>query len=62
MGFEHVVDLTTYHVDLRQHFAEFMAVKDEFIKEPYPTWTAIGVYELITPGTLLEIRVVGRHD
>jgi enamine deaminase RidA (YjgF/YER057c/UK114 family) len=59
---EQIVDLTTYHVDLRKHLAAFLIVKDEFIKEPYPTWTAVGVSELITPGTLLEIRIVAQRD
>jgi enamine deaminase RidA (YjgF/YER057c/UK114 family) len=62
VGFEHIVDLTTYHVDLRRHLADFVAVKDEFIKEPFPTWTAVGVSELITPGTLLELRIVAKRD
>ena len=59
---EQIVDLTTYHVDLRKHLAAFLIVKDEFIEEPYPTWTAVGVSELITPGTLLEIRIVAQRD
>lgn len=62
VGFEHIVDLTTYHVDLRKHLAEFVTVKDEFVKEPFPTWTAVGVSELITPGTLLEVRIVAKRD
>jgi enamine deaminase RidA (YjgF/YER057c/UK114 family) len=28
---------------------------------PYPAWTAIGVTELITDGTLLEIRVIAKR-
>ena len=59
---EQIVDLTTYHVDLSKHLASFVTVKDEFVKEPYPTWTAVGVSELITPGTLLEIRVIAKRD
>jgi enamine deaminase RidA (YjgF/YER057c/UK114 family) len=27
----------------------------------YPAWTAIGVTELITEGTLLEIRVIAKR-
>jgi enamine deaminase RidA (YjgF/YER057c/UK114 family) len=53
-----IVDLMTFHVGLRKHLKTFMKVKDEFIAAPYPTWTAIGVSELITEGTLLEIRIV----
>jgi len=62
LGFDQIVDLTTYHVDLRKHLATFVTVKDEFVKQPYPTWTAVGVSELITPGTLLEIRIVAQRD
>jgi enamine deaminase RidA (YjgF/YER057c/UK114 family) len=61
LDFGHILDLTTYHVDLRKHLKAFVTVKDEYVKEPYPTWTAVGVTELITPGTLLEIRVVAKR-
>jgi len=61
LGFEHVVDMTSYHVGLRRHLAAFVKVKDEFISEPYPAWTAIGVTELITEGTLVEIRAVAKR-
>ena len=47
--------MTTYHVGLRDHLDDFVKVKDEFIAEPYPAWSAIGVSELITAGTLVEI-------
>jgi enamine deaminase RidA (YjgF/YER057c/UK114 family) len=58
LGFENVVDMTTYHVELRKHLADFVRIKDEFVHEPYPTWTAVGISELITPGALVEIRVI----
>ena len=40
--------------------AAFMAVKDRYLREPYPAWTAIGVAELIVPGGLVELRAVAR--
>ena len=55
-----VVEMTTYHVGLQQHIRTFGAVKDRFIQEPYPAWTAIGITELALPGALVEIRVVAR--
>jgi enamine deaminase RidA (YjgF/YER057c/UK114 family) len=39
----------------------FIKVKDEFVGMPYPAWTAIGVTELITEGTLLEIRIIAKR-
>ncbi len=56
-GLEDVVDMTTYHVDISQHMATFMAVKDRYLFEPYPAWTAVGVSELVIPGGLMEISV-----
>ncbi len=53
-----VVEMTTYHVDLRKHLDAFIRVKDEFITAPYPAWSSIGTTELITEGTLVEIRVI----
>jgi len=53
-----VVELTSYHVDLRKHLATFRRIKDEFMVPPYPAWLCIGATELITPGTLVELRVI----
>jgi enamine deaminase RidA (YjgF/YER057c/UK114 family) len=35
-----VVDLTTFHIDLRGEMEEFTKVKDEYIPRNYPAWTA----------------------
>jgi enamine deaminase RidA (YjgF/YER057c/UK114 family) len=59
---DHIVDMTTYHVGLREHLDAFIKVKDEFVSEPYPAWTAIGVTELITKGTLIEIRIIAKRS
>ncbi len=56
VGFSDIVDMTTYHVGLRDHLAEFRSVKDEFISEPHPAWTAIGVSELASEGAVLKLR------
>ena len=57
LGFEDIVEITSYHVDLQQHIAAFMKVKDEFVGEPWPAWTAIGITALAIPGARVEIRV-----
>ncbi|MFC4458295.1 Rid family hydrolase [Pseudonocardia nematodicida] len=54
----HLVELTTYHVDLRQNMEKFIEVKAAFIQHPYPAWTALGVTELISPEALVEIRAI----
>jgi len=61
MTFANIVEMTTYHVDLKRHISAFARIKDEYIFAPYTAWTAIGVSELITEGTILEIRVIARR-
>jgi enamine deaminase RidA (YjgF/YER057c/UK114 family) len=61
LRFDDVVEMTTYHVDLRKYLKTFVRVKDEFVRMPYPAWTAIGITELITEGTLLEIRIIAKR-
>jgi enamine deaminase RidA (YjgF/YER057c/UK114 family) len=65
-----VVEMTTYHVfdsawqsfGKADHINAFRRIKDEFVRRPYPAWTAIGVADLIPPGGLVEIRVVARKQ
>jgi enamine deaminase RidA (YjgF/YER057c/UK114 family) len=61
LTFADVVELTTYHVGLHAHVETFGAVKDRFMSEPYPAWTAVGVSELAVPGALVEIQVTARR-
>jgi enamine deaminase RidA (YjgF/YER057c/UK114 family) len=58
LEYSNIIEFTSYHVGLQAHMGAFMQVKDEFVKEPYPAWTAIGITELAVPGALVEIRVV----
>ena len=53
-----LVEITTYHVNMREHLDAFIEVKDEYLAGPYPAWSAIGVSELITPGALVELRAI----
>lgn len=57
MSYENIIEFTSYHVGLQKNLGTFMKVKDEFIKAPYPAWTAIGITELAVPGARVEIRV-----
>mgnify|MGYP005857433405 CR=1 FL=1 len=62
VGLDAIVEMTTFHVDMAQHLQTFMAVKDRFISEPYPAWTAIGVSALAVPGALVEIKVIAAAE
>ena len=61
-SFAAITEMTTFHVGLQAHLGTFMAVKDKYVREPYPAWTAIGITELAVPGGLVEIRVTARLD
>ena len=60
LTFADVVEMTTYHVGIRNQLAYFRRIKDEFISEPYPAWTAVGISELAVEGALVEIRVTAK--
>ena len=60
VDFPNIVEMTTYHVGLQNHLEQFIAVKGEFILEPFPAWSAIGVSELVSKGAIIEIRVIAR--
>ena len=61
IGFDNVVDVTTFHVDMHEHFEDFTAAKQKaFPAPPFPTWTAGGVVNLADPALVFEIKVIAR--
>ena len=52
---EDVVDLVTYHTDMRD-IPLFLEVKDRYFTQDYPALTAIGTSALAMPGLMLEIK------
>ena len=53
-----VVELTTFHIDLRGEMDEFASLKDEYFPRNYPAWTAVGVTQLALPDLRVEVRAV----
>lgn len=62
LTFDAVVEMTSYHVGIRDHFALFDQVRLDYVTAPYPAWTAIEVPLLRRPGALVEIRVIAASD
>ncbi|MEO0624832.1 MAG: RidA family protein [Pseudomonadota bacterium] len=58
LDFGAVVEMTSYHVGLDSHFDAFAAVRADYVRAPYPAWTAVEVAGLRRKGALVEIRVV----
>jgi enamine deaminase RidA (YjgF/YER057c/UK114 family) len=60
LTFADVVEMTSYHVGLREHMEAFLEVKDSFMTAPHAAWTAVGVTELASPGVLVEVQITAR--
>ncbi|MRT55528.1 RidA family protein [Enterobacteriaceae bacterium RIT693] len=57
-NFEDVVEMTTYHVEMKQHMDVFRRVKDAVFPRGHCAWTCIGVSELARPGLLVEVKCI----
>ena len=60
VSWDDVVDITSFHTDLTTQMPAIVAVKNRYIKPPYPTWTAIQVARLIPDNGVTEIKIVAR--
>lgn len=60
LDFSSIVEMTSYHVGIRDHFDLFTKVRRDYVCEPFPAWTALGVAELRRPGAVVEIRVIAQ--
>ena len=58
LDFGAVVEMTSYHLGLREHFDLFNDVRSDYVRAPYPAWTAVEVAGLRREGALVEIRVI----
>lgn len=58
VSFGSIVEMTSYHVGLRNHFDIFNSIRSEFVQDPFPAWTAVEVAGLRREGAVVEIRVV----
>ena len=62
LGFQSIVEMTSYHIGLRGHFDLFDAIRLEFLEEPYPAWTAVEVAGLRREGAIVEMRIIAGID
>ena len=59
-GMSDIIEMTSYHLQLAETFPVFSEVKDAHIPEPHPAWTAVGVYSLLLPNALVEVKAVAK--
>jgi enamine deaminase RidA (YjgF/YER057c/UK114 family) len=55
-----IVEMTSFHVGLGDHFDLFRTILAEYLSEPFPAWTAVEVAGLRRKGAIVEIRVIAR--
>ncbi|WP_055325651.1 RidA family protein [Ralstonia solanacearum] len=58
LGFEDLVELVSYHVDVDKQLAAFREIKDRYIQADAPAWTILGVAALARPTLFVEIKAV----
>ena len=61
VGWDDVVDITSYHTDVTAQMDAIVAVQRRYIRPPFPAWTAIDVDRLIPDRGITEIKIVARR-
>jgi enamine deaminase RidA (YjgF/YER057c/UK114 family) len=58
-GFEHVVKLNNYVVDISANLAHYREVRDKYVStDSPPASTTVGVPQLARPGALFEVEAI----
>lgn len=60
-SWDSVLEMTTYHTDVTAQIDGFAAVKNRYVRAPFPAWTAIDVDRLLPDSGLVEIKIVARR-
>ncbi|MEO8061912.1 MAG: Rid family hydrolase [Pseudomonadota bacterium] len=66
--FQHVVMINSFHVwsgpsfagTRDEQFQAFESVIGEFMKGPYPAWTAVGTTGLLSDGGIVEVQLIAK--
>jgi enamine deaminase RidA (YjgF/YER057c/UK114 family) len=59
-SWDDVVEITSFHTDLTTQMPAIVAVKNNYVKPPFPAWTAIQVSRLIPTNGITEIKIVAK--
>ena len=66
--FQHVAMINSFHVwqgpnfagTRDEQFAAFEEIIGEFVKAPYPAWTAVGTTGLLSDGGIIEVQLIAK--
>ncbi len=59
-SWDDVIDITSFHTDLTSQMPAIIAVKNKYVRNPPPAWTAIQVARLIPDAGITEIKIVAK--
>jgi enamine deaminase RidA (YjgF/YER057c/UK114 family) len=59
-SWDDVVDITSFHTDVKAQMPAIVAVKNKYVMGPPPAWTAIQVVRLIPDAGITEIKIVAK--
>jgi enamine deaminase RidA (YjgF/YER057c/UK114 family) len=59
-SWDDVVDITTFHTDLKTQMPAIVAVKNKYVRAPFPAWTAVQIVRLIPDNGITEIKLVAK--
>ena len=51
-----VIEMTSWHTDMAE-LSIFQQVRDRYVVEPWPAWTAVGTTGLALPDARAEVRI-----
>ena len=60
MTWADVIEMTSWHTDMSE-LPAFQHVRDRYVVEPWPAWTAVGTTGLALPDARAEVRIVARR-
>ena len=60
LSWDDVVEITSYHTDVKAQMGAIVKVKGIYIAPPFPAWTAIEVSRLIPDNGITEIRITAK--
>jgi enamine deaminase RidA (YjgF/YER057c/UK114 family) len=59
-SWDDVIDITSFHTDVTKQLPAIVAVKNRYVRAPYPAWTAIQVLRLTPENGITEIKIVAK--
>lgn len=61
-SWDDVVEITSYHTDVKAQMPAIVAAKNKYVRAPFPAWTAVQVVRLIPDNGITEIKLIAKRS